>query len=254
MSDKYYVYLYKDSKNGKVKYVGRGAKITRATAHQLRSHNKELEAWLTKQTFKLEIAGPFENELTSKAVESALISSHSPTFNKRQEASKFIFRPVGVPDKYVTRLQKPPLTKDEIFKGSTTKIILVRITDKDFHDRVGYNQVSPPGDEEVAARVEKYWQLGREDLLENWKANKHESPTLLLGIFGSPGNQIIIASLEIDCNQWANVDVQKNKLIAIPLKSSQNLDKYGLRGYGLCQTAEIRFGRFKSAQFRIVTK
>lgn len=78
-----------------------------------------------------------------------------------------------------------------------------------------------------------YCQLGREDLLKNWKANKHESPTLLLRIFGSPGNQIIIASLEIDCKQWANVDIQKNKLIAIPLKSSQNLDKYGLRGYRL---------------------
>ena len=254
MSGKYYVYLYKDSKNGKIKYVGRGARITRATAHQLKSHNKELEAWLAKQTFKLEIAGPFENELTSKAVEAALISSHSPTYNKRQEASKFIFRPVGVPDKYVTRLQKPPLTRDELFKGSTTKIILVRITDKDFHDRVGYNQVSPPGDEEVVARVEKYWQLGREDLLENWKVNKKDSPTLLLGISGSPGNQIIIASLEIDTKRWGEVEVLKYKKIVIPLSKANYLDKFGLRGYRLSKDAEIRFNSIAPEHFRIITK
>jgi len=254
MSGKYYVYLYKDSKNGKVKYIGRGAKITRATAHQLKSHNKELEAWLTKQTFKLEIAGPFESELTSKAVEAALISSHSPSFNKRQEASKFVFRPVGVPDKYVARLQKPPLTRDELFKGSTNKIILVGISDKDFHDRVGYNQVNPPGDDDIVSRVEKFWQLGREKFLGNWKVNKKDSPTLLLGISGSPGNQIIIASLEIDTKRWGEVEVLKYKKIVIPLRKADYLDKFGLRGYRLSKDAEIRFNSIAPEHFRIITK
>lgn len=40
MSDKYYVSPYKDSKNGKIKYTGGGAKIARDTARQLSSHNK----------------------------------------------------------------------------------------------------------------------------------------------------------------------------------------------------------------------
>jgi hypothetical protein len=254
MSDMFYVYLYRDNKSSAVKYIGRGAKITRASAHQHKSHNKELESWLRKANFKLEIAGPFDTEDMSKAVEAALISSHSPTFNKRQESSKFIFRPIGVPEKYIARLQKAKLTREDLFKGTTNKILLVRITDQDFKDRVGYNQVSPPGDEAVVDRVQKYWQLGGEKFLEKWIVDKNQSPTLLLGISGSPGSQIIIASLEIDNKQWSNVRVLKNKLISVPLASSSRLDKYGLRGYRLDKSAEIRFGSFRPEQFRIITK
>jgi len=254
MNDLFYVYLYRDNKSGAVKYIGRGAKITRASVHQLKSHNKDLESWLRKASFKLEIAGPFDSEDMSKAVEAALISSHSPTFNKRQESSKFVFRPVGVPEKYIARLQKNKLTREDLFKGKTNKILLVRITEQDFEDRVGYNQVSPPDDEAIVDRVQRYWQLGGEKFLEKWVVDKDESPTLLLGISGSPGSQIIIASLEIDTKQWSNVTVLKNNLISVPVASNTRLDKYGLRGYRLDKTADISFGSFKSKQFIIIEK
>ena len=130
----------------------------------------------------------------------------------------------------------------------------MRITEEDFENRVGYDQVSPPEDEAVVDRVQKYWQLGGEKFLENWIADKDESPTLLLGISGPPGSQIIIASLEIDTKQWSNVTVLKNNLISVPLVSSTRLDKYGLRGYRLDKIADISFGRFKSKQFKIIEK
>lgn len=249
-----YVYQYRDKKNGKVLYVGRGKSPSRAVSHQKASHNVELESWLEKGQFKLEIAGPFGNQEVAKAVESALISSLTPKFNGRQESSRYTFRPLGVPEQFVSRLEKEPLGFDDLFKGNTKKILLVRVTDQNFQDRVGYDLVSPPTDEDVVERVRKYWQLGGEQYLENWMSDPDNSPTLLLGVTGAPGSQIIIASLAIDVAAWNKVEIHKGNLIDIPLKEPSKLDKHYLRGYRIKESAEIAFGRYRQDFFNIIEK
>ena len=160
-----YVYIYKDQNTSKIKYAGRGKSATRASSHQKKTHNSELENWLKNASYKLEIAGPYENEQTAIAVEEALISTHQPEFNMRKESSKYSFRPMGVPEKYVTRLEQRPLNYVDLFKGNTESVILVKVTDKTLGDRVGYNLVGPPSDAAIVERVEKYWQLGNDKYL-----------------------------------------------------------------------------------------
>ena len=249
-----YVYIYRDPKTSKIKYAGRGKSATRASSHQKKTHNSELENWLKDASYKLEIAGPYENEQTAIAVEEALISTHQPEFNMRKESSKYSFRPLGVPEKYITRLEQQPLEYDRLFKGNTESIILVKVTDKTLGDRVGYNLVDPPSDDAIVERVEKYWQLGNDKYLGTWIKDKKLSPTLILGITGSPGNQVIIASLEVDISAWDAVEVMKKKLITVPLKDRSKLDKHYLRGYRIALSADIKFGRSIQEHFRVIQK
>ncbi|WP_305462371.1 hypothetical protein [Photobacterium leiognathi] len=63
----HYVYIYRNQNNDKVRYVGRGKKATRAVQHQNKSHNKNLEDWLQKNKYKLEISGPYGDNETAIA-------------------------------------------------------------------------------------------------------------------------------------------------------------------------------------------
>lgn len=253
--DKHYVYQYRDNnQKGIVRYVGRGKDASRAVKHQSVSHNKPLENWIANGKYKLEISGPFGNKDTAIAVESALISSLKPLYNSREECTKYAFRPLGVPDKYVTRLEKTPLEFDELFKNKTERILLVKVTDKPFENRIGYDMVNPPADSDIVERVKQYWQLGNEQYLNSWIKNKNESPTLLLGVTGSPGNQIIIASLAIDINAWDKVTVAPYKLITVPLKDPTKLDKFCLRGYRINKSAGIKFSRNRQDFFNLIEK
>lgn len=253
----HYVYIYRNQNNDKVRYVGRGKKATRAVQHQNKSHNKNLEDWLQKNKYKLEISGPYGDNETAIAVESALISALNPDFNMRKESTQYSFRPLGVPNKYVSRLQKEPLGLNELFKNNTQRILLVKVTDKKLRDeRVGYQLDNPPNDSDIVARVEKYWLLGSSEYREQWICNRNESPTLLLGVTGSPGNQIIVASLEIDTKSWGSV-IESEKMknaISVPLKNRENLDKYSLRGYRLDKGANIKFKQYKKGQYILIDK
>ncbi len=112
MSNKHYVYLYRDLA-GKTKYVGYGQNVGRALSHTGKSHNQRLKAWLAKDNFDLSISGPYKSESEAKVVEAALISSMNPEFNIAPgDGPKF--SPIGVPPELWERPRMKPMTLAEI--------------------------------------------------------------------------------------------------------------------------------------------
>ena len=111
----HFVYVYRH-KNGIPFYVGYGIDPMRAASHAEGSHNEKLKRLIDKNDYSLEIAGPFDNEATGRAVETGLISAFRATpsigdklVNRDPGGSGHRFRPYGVPNKFAARLSEPPL-------------------------------------------------------------------------------------------------------------------------------------------------
>lgn len=107
----HFVYLYRDH-TGKPCYVGYGENSRRALSHMAETHNLELESLLKGNKFKLEIAGPFDNEQTARAVETALISALNPNANIALGEITHRFCPLGVALQWSQRWEMPPLSRD----------------------------------------------------------------------------------------------------------------------------------------------
>lgn len=250
----HYVYLYRDER-GKPQYIGYGKHIDRASAHLSNSHNAKLTAFMEKESnFTIEIVGPFENEAIGLAVETTLISALNPSFNENKGPSEFRFRPLGVPIEYAPRLSEQLLQREDFIsaqEASPKSVIFVRVGDKDFGDgRTGYNPASPPLDEQILKRTDRWWQLS--GYLPEWVANANESPSLLIGVNGKPGAQIVIASVLIDRHGWKKVDDIGQGKVNIPTLNTPNLDAFNLRGRRIDKTSGIAFGGISVAFFMIL--
>lgn len=248
MNSSFYVYIYKDKKQN-IQYVGYGKNSKRATSHQSKTHNKPLEDLIKNGDYSVHIAGPYDDEVTARTVEAALISAIDPFCNKKQEKKEWRFRPIGVKPELTFRLTEPPLQLSDL-KIDNRQILFVRISDINFSDRVGYDISSPPKDSEIVARVKKYWQLSK--YLSYWAENPTESPSILVGVTGSPGSQIIISSMEIDIQKWGKVEVRKNGVVEVPLKTPKNLDFQNLRGRKIDKAVGLKFGGIRSQFFKIL--
>ncbi len=189
----HYVYLYRDVR-GKVRYVGYGEKPSRATVHLSRSHNELLTAFLAKGKYELEIAGPFGTEEIGRAVETVLISALKPDCNRAPGQTRWIFRPLGVPESFVDRLNLPPLTRSDFLQPREGvcpgPVLFVYISSKNFEDRPGYDLAKPPTDEQILDRMVKWWELGKH--VARWSDDFKRSPALLVGVSGSPDARIVI--------------------------------------------------------------
>jgi len=230
-NDEHYVYLYRDYR-GRARYVGYGRQSERARSHLGGSHNEGLNAFLADREYRLEIAGPFGDAETGLAVETALISALQPEFNIDPGASRWRFRPLGVPLQFAERQVASELTLDDVLEAqgnARMPVIFVIVSGIDFPDsRVGYDPASPPSDDQIRARVEAWWQLQR--FVPEWGAQPESSPGLLVGVNGSPGGQTIIASLRIDRGGWADAQADSGGLLRIPLLDPADLDAFSLRG------------------------
>jgi hypothetical protein len=252
LAEEHYVYLYRDD-FGRVCYVGYGRRVQRASSHLLGSHNDELNRFLLEQKYRIEIAGPFESEQTGRAVETAMISALKPKFNVDPGANKWRFRPLGVPLDYAERLVERELVLRDflVAQGLTpSPVLFVIVTDVDLAgDRVGYNPASPPTDAQIQARVDRWWQLHH--FVPGWRASPKDSPGLLVGVFGSPGRQIVIASARIDRSCWERAEDAKGGKISVPLIEPVDLDAFHLRGRRIARAAGLMFGGIP-AQFYIL--
>ena len=251
----HYVYLYRDDRK-RPRYIGYGYRPTRATAHQIVAHNPRLSDFIIHNRFTVEVAGPFGSEAIGRTVEAALISVLNPDLNAVQGAVAGRFRPLGVPIAFADRLTEPPLNKENflLMQGeSSAPILFVTVGAENFDDgRAGYNIAHPPVDEQVLERVEKWWQLQK--YLGDWAATPDESPALLIGVHGSPGCQIVVASLLIDRYGWQSAQISNAGRIRVPLLPTPNLDAFSLRGRRVAREAGLAFEGFPAGFYIILRR
>ena len=251
----HFVYIYLDEKRNS-QYVGYGKSTSRANIHSCVSHNTDLQDWISNNKYSIEIAGPFGSETTGKAVESALISALNPKFNIQPGSSKWRFRPLGVPSDFADRLLMPALSKESLLstleESSYGSIIFVRISNQDFDDgRLGYDVANPSTNKEILERINKWWQIGKH--IKTWQNSLENSPTLLLGITGRPGSQIVIRSVLVDSAGWKN-PIKSGSLYEIPTNHTENLDAFNLRGRRVSRDAQIKFGAIQCHFFSILNR
>ena len=214
--------------------------------------NDRLNEFLDAREYRIEIAGPFEDERTGRAVETALISTLNPEFNVDPGPSRWRFRPLGVPLEFADRQVEPELMLGDFLSAqgqAPAPVLFVIVTSVDFADeRVGYNPANPPTDAQIRPRVDRWWQLQR--FLPAWSANPESSPGLLIGVFGSPGRQTVIASARIDRSRWEDAELFGGGKISVPLVEPTALDAFSLRGRRIGRGAGLMFGGIP-AQFFI---
>lgn len=246
-SRSHYVYIYRDA-DRRPMYVGYGARAARAVSHQSDSHNRGLNAFLKQGRHTLSICGPFRNEATGRAVESALISALDPALNIHPGEGRWQFRPLGVPEHLADRLALPPLKRQDFLRkcrlASRTPFVFVTVNSDDAQDgRKGYDLTKPPKDSEILERMDRWWTIGR--FIPRWSRGPAHSPAVLVGVHGRPGAQVIIGAVRIDGKRWAKPE-RDGGYYAFPTDGPANLDAFELRGRRIDRKAGIRFGSFSS--------
>lgn len=246
-SKSHYVYIYRDLDRNPM-YVGYGSRATRAVSHQSGSHNPRLDAFLRKARYTLEICGPFRNEATGRALETALISALDPKLNIHPGEGRWQFRPLGVPEHLADRLAQPPLTRRDLLRrcrlASRTPFVFVTVTSDDAEDgRKGYDLTRPPKDKDILVRMDRWWTIGK--FVPRWSRSPAHSPAVLVGIHGRPGAQVIIGAVRINWRGWTDPE-RDGGYYAFPTDGPANLDAFGLRGRRIDRKAGIKFGSFNS--------
>lgn len=239
----HYVYLYRDTRD-RVQYVGYGRGTDRPTVHLVGSHNEGLNEFLRSRQYRLEIAGPFGDAQTGRAVETALISALKPECNISEGEARWRFRPLGVPLAFADRQVEPELLFEGILAAQGKDrgpVLFVIVSGVDLaDDRLGYNSAAPPSDEAIRVLVDHWWQLQR--FVPEWTADPASSPGLLIGIYGSPGRQTIIASLRVNRDGWADAETDVGGMLRVPLVDPLDLDAFSLRGRRVSREAGLKFG------------
>jgi hypothetical protein len=253
----YYVYLYRDD-HGRPQYVGYGKRPNRATVHWSKSHNRKLAVFVKKKAFSLEIAGPFVSEPVARVIETTLISALDPGFNGCKGPHTDRFRPIGVPKEYAKRPIEKPIRCIDFLDAQGKKpspVLFVHINDEKFDDgRIGYDLAKPPSDIKLLERVKESWQLSGH--LGCWREKPSNGPGLLIGIYGSPGSQLVIASIKIDQLKWTETVIEKYGLCTVPVENSikPNLDAFGLRGRRVDPKAGIAFNSIRAGAFMVLKR
>ncbi len=259
-ADEHYVYVYRDGRGNPV-YFGQGREALRPGSHEAGTHNAGLAKWLEEQKgqHRVEIIGPLDSKAMADAIETALISACLPAtalshafFNVHKGASRFRFRPYGVPLEFADRTFHPLFSDDlKAIAAETGKLLFVYVGQKDFvgeESRRGYDLATPPSDSEIQSRIEAWWQVANR--VGGWVAEPTTSPALLVAVTGGPGRQSIIASAAIDQARLAQAERLEGGLLKVPLVSA-SLDAAGLRGRPIDKTVGLKFNSFRHSQFRV---
>ena len=230
----HFVYIYRH-RAGNPFYVGYGMDPKRAASHVEGTHNTDLGKLIEKDQYSLEIAGPFDNAETGRAVETALISAFrlDGLVNKDPGTSDHRFRPYGLPTEFASRFAGERLGKrdlKQIEAKAGGPILVVYVNEKEIRERKGFDPSAPPTDETILNRVSRYWPLKAR--IKNWKDKPELIPRLLVGMSGSKNSRIVIGAVYIQSStdgQWK--DGPKGGIIVpVDLASPPALDAFDLRG------------------------
>lgn len=234
-SGEYIVYVYLDS-GGRVRYVGKGSS-GRALSHEDESHNAEFSAWLKKEKFSVQHAGPYSLK-AAYAVETALIcvlkETGHPLFNKSKGNGPKL-RPLGLPEEKSYRLTEEPLTMSEIGKATSGALIVyVRSFD-----------LTKPNTEALCQAIQCCWQVNM--YMNGWQENSETGPKAIVGIAGSK-TRFIVGAFLIDTTRWGHPSdfSDKGKLWRIPLSDENDPDAFSLQGRKI---DHIKFGRRRGEHY-----
>lgn len=238
----HFVYIYRDGRKA-IQYVGYGKSHRRAVFHQTGSHNSGLDALIATGGYTVEIAGPFDTAEVGRAVEAALISALAPRVNVAKAQSRWRFRPFGVPLQFVGRLNEPALRREDFLVGRSGKpiapVIFVRINEMTHEGRKGYDPVTPPTDDEILIRMDRWWMVGR--FVDSWVTNPESCPRTLVAVYGAPGSQLVIGAANIDRRGWHRAESLGARW-QIPTRPTKHLDAHRLRGRRIAEDARLKFG------------
>jgi hypothetical protein len=251
----HYVYLYRD-RNGAPLYVGYGTQAGRANAHNAgNSHNAGLHGHVARDAgVSIEIVGPFGSEKLAKMVETVLISAMRTRHNVHPGMSEWRLRPFGVPPQFVDR-RDTLLTYQDLRATATQHggLLLVYVNSQDFDDgRQGYDLATPPSDDVIATRVDRWWQLAKQS--RKWTDGTELGPRYLLGLSGPPGARFIVASCKIADWRRSGVETPGGGLIRVPLVATPKLDALKFRGVRVSNSPDLHFGSFRHQQYILIGK
>lgn len=233
VTDRHYVYLYRDPGTAKAVYVGYGAELSRCDEHRGRSHSAPFRSWLAAHPeVAPEAAGPFGNEKEARAVERALIGALQPPFNT---LSRNTFRAVGVPAPYVARLADQALLLDELPSHTGSAVLVVLVTGHVSDSGRVPLDFSRLTDTAVRAHADRWWQLDRH--ITEWRARPETAPETLVAVSGAPARRYVLCSALIDRTAWSDPLLilralyrQQGGLWRVPLAQGGTLDAHQLRG------------------------
>lgn len=225
--DKYYCYLYRDSKTHKVLYVGYATYADRALTP---GHNEDVLA-LSKgnRQFDTWIAGPYESEEAARNVEAALVSAISPELN-RIEQPGIKFGPLGLPSHLVGRRSMPELDVHDLGRiGGGAIVVYCNFTSelKSGKPKLTLTNFS---DDVVFDNIQDHWWV--KNFIPGWVEHPETSPKTLIAVQGPKSDRIIVGSASIDVNGWSTTPAAEwdPKVHRIPLYREGGLDNHELRG------------------------
>jgi hypothetical protein len=233
--DKYFCYVYRQSKDGKIVYVGYATDSSRAYTD---GHNERVRSFVESgEKYEISISGPYRDEQEARNVEAALVSGINPEFNLIDQPG-MRFRPLGIPKELATRSTEEKLDAHEI--GRITRGCIIVYCNLTSELMSGESKVGPTSfsDETIFNNIKGHW--GVKKFLNTWGNDPSKSPTTLVAVQGHVKDRIVIGSARIDTNGWASAPPAPwdPRFYEIPLLINKGLDACELRG----RKVDIKFG------------
>jgi hypothetical protein len=234
-TDKYFCYIYRQARDGRIIYVGYATDASRAYTD---GHNERVTRFVSSgEKYEISVSGPYRDEQEARNVEAALVSAIDPDFNLIDQPG-MRFRPLGIPEELAQRSREERLDAHEIGRKTGGCIIVYCNLTSELMS--GDAKVGPTSfsDDTIFNNIKGHW--GVKKFLDIWGNNPTQSPTTLVAVQGNPIDRIVIGSAHIDINGWANASPAPwdARFYEIPLLVEKGLDACELRG----RKVDIKFG------------
>jgi predicted GIY-YIG superfamily endonuclease len=235
MAKMFHCYIYRRPDNGKILYVGYATEVSRAFTD---GHNEKITEFVNSgEDYEIYISGPYRDEEEARNVEAALVSALRPEFNQIEQPGKK-FHPLGIPEEFSSRRSEPTLDPHEL--GRATGGCIIVYCNLTSQLKSGASKVGPTSfsDQVILDNIKGHWAVKK--FLPLWGSNPETSPTSLVAVQGTVKDRIIIASAQINSENWLSTPSApwESRLFEIPLLLKSGLDMFGLRG----RRVDIRFG------------
>lgn len=235
MTEKYFCYIYRRPENGRILYVGYATDASRAYTD---GHNDLIMSYVgSGQKYEISISGPYRDEDEARNIEAALVSVLRPEFNQIDQPGNR-FRPLGIPQEFSSRRLIPPIDIHDL--GRLTGGCIVVFCNLTSQLKSGKAKVGPTSfsDDVILENIKGHWAVKK--FIPTWSETPTDSPSYLVAVQGPVNDRIVIASVEIQKDGWAQTPSAPwaPNLFEVPISPSDELDMMNLRG----RCVDIKFG------------